>query len=65
MYKPRLPGPYFNCMEMGHLKAICPKLTRPYPLIIEPVNECKTVLVGSSVIDNHASNASPPEEEKK
>ena len=27
----RVPGPCFNCMEMGHLKANCPKLARPYP----------------------------------
>ena len=65
MYRPRLPGPCFNCMEMGHLKANCPKLTRPYPLIIEPVNECKTVLVESSVVDNHTSDAYPLDQVRK
>ena len=27
----RLPVPCFNCLEMGHLKATCPKLNRQYP----------------------------------
>ena len=30
--KPRQPGPCFNCLEMGHLKANCPKINRQYPL---------------------------------
>ena len=55
----------FNCMEMEHLKAICPKLTRLYLLIIEPVNGYKTVLVGSSVIDNHTSDAFTSDEVRK
>ena len=25
-------GPCFNCLEMGHLRASCPKLPRQYPL---------------------------------
>ena len=25
-------GPCFNCLEIGHLKANCPKLTGQYPL---------------------------------
>ena len=28
----RIPGPCFNCLEMGHLKGSCPKLNKPYPL---------------------------------
>ena len=28
---PRMPGPCFNCFEMGHLKAACPKLATTYP----------------------------------
>ena len=28
----RIPGPYFICLEMGHLKGSCPKLNTPYPL---------------------------------
>ena len=27
----RIPGPCFHCMEMGHLKATCPKLNKQYP----------------------------------
>ena len=27
----RIPGPCFNCLEMGHLKATCPKLNKQYP----------------------------------
>ena len=31
IYKP--PGPCFNCFQMGHIKANCPRQTRPqYPL---------------------------------
>ena len=30
--RPRgMPGPCFQCGEMGHLRASCPKLQRPYP----------------------------------
>ena len=28
----RVPGPCFNCLEMGHLKGNCPKLSKMYPL---------------------------------
>ena len=28
----RVPGPCFNCLGMGHLKANCPKLVKSYPL---------------------------------
>ena len=58
-YRPRLLGPCWNCLEMGHIKATCPKLTRSYPLNIEPVNECKTVggEVRSSVTDSDACDA--------
>ena len=28
----RIPGPCFNCLDMGHLKGSCPKLNKPYPL---------------------------------
>ena len=30
--RPRQVGPCFNCLEMGHLKAHCPKRNRTYPL---------------------------------
>ena len=29
----RIPGPCFNCLEMGHLKATCPKLIKQYPFV--------------------------------
>ena len=32
-FTPRMPGPCFNCFEMGHLKANCPKLARTYPFV--------------------------------
>ena len=28
---PRVPGPCFHCGEMGHLRAMCPKLVKTYP----------------------------------
>ena len=60
-HRPKQPGPCFYCMEMGHLKATCPRLTRPYPLNIEPVNKCKTGgMVEGSVIDKHVLDACPP-----
>ena len=31
-YKP--PGPCFNCYQMGHIKANCPKLTRPQQYVV-------------------------------
>ena len=31
-FRYRVPGPCFNCLEMGHLKANCPKLVKLYPL---------------------------------
>ena len=34
-------------------------------MIIEPVNECKTVLVESSVVDNHASETCPLDQVRK
>ena len=37
-YKFRVPGPCFNCLEMGHLKANCPKWAKPYPLSDVVVN---------------------------
>ena len=30
--RPWQVGPCFNCLEMGHLKAHCPKINRKYPL---------------------------------
>ena len=60
-YKLRQPRLCFYCMEMGYLKATCPRLTRPYPLNIEPVNKCKTRgMVEESVIDKHVLDACPP-----
>ena len=38
-FTPRMPGPCFNCFEMGHLKANCPKLARTYPFV-RSVNVC-------------------------
>ena len=37
-YRYRVPGPCFNCLEMGHLKANCPKLVKSYPLSNNVVN---------------------------
>ena len=66
-YRPRLLGPCWNCLEMGHIKATCPKLTRPYHLNIEPVNEYKTVdgEVRSSVTDSDACDACQPDNVRK
>ena len=66
-YRPRPLGPCWNCLEMGHIKATCPKLTRPYPLNIEPVNECKTMggKVGSSVTDSDACDTCQPDKVRK
>ena len=42
-YRP--PGSCFNCYEVGHLKANCPKLRRPqYPFY----NSCDDISVGSA-----------------
>ena len=42
-YRP--PGPCFNCYEVGHLKANCPKLRRPqYPFY----NSCDNISVDSA-----------------
>ena len=35
--RPRVPGPCFNCTEMGHIRANCPKLSKPYPFDISSV----------------------------
>ena len=66
-YRPRLLGPCWNCLEIGHIKATCPKLTQPYPLNIEPVNECKTVggEVRSNVTDSDACDACQPDNVRK
>ena len=63
-FRTRLPGPCWQCSEMGLLKAICPKLQRPYPLNIECVYEGKSIKgeVGSSGIDKHANELCPPVE---
>ena len=37
--RPRQVGPCFNCLEIGHLKAQCPKRNRTYPLN-QLVNSC-------------------------
>ena len=37
-YRYRVPGPCFNCLEMGHLKANCLKLVKSYPLSNNVVN---------------------------
>ena len=42
--RPRQVGPCFHCLEMGHLKAHCPKRSRTYPL-----NQLDSSCVGSSV----------------
>ena len=39
----RVPGPCFNCLEMGHLKANCPKLVKSYPLSNNVVNAITVV----------------------
>ena len=28
---PKIPGPCFQCLKMGHLKVHCPDLAKPYP----------------------------------
>ena len=42
--RPQQVGPCFNCLEMGHLKAYCPKRNRKYPL-----NQLDNLCVDSSV----------------
>ena len=31
---PKILGPCFHCLKMGHLKANCPELAKPYPLVV-------------------------------
>ena len=31
---PKIPGPCFHCLKMGHLKANCPELAKPYPFVV-------------------------------
>ena len=34
-YRPaKIPGPCFHCLKMGHLKANCPELAKPYPFVV-------------------------------
>ena len=35
---PHVPGPCFNCTEMGHIRANCPKLSKPYPFHVSSSN---------------------------
>ena len=59
-YKP--PGPCFNCYEMGHLKANCPRLKRPqYPLYTSYVNAIDNVCGDMSVHGEMSTNSSKPE----
>ena len=44
-YKFRMPGPCFNCLEMGHLKANCPKLPKLYPLSMSNVVVSADIIV--------------------
>ena len=41
--RPRVPGPCFNCTEMGHIRANCPKLSKTYPFDIHS-NVCDGML---------------------
>ena len=63
-YQFRVLGPCFDCLEMGHLKANCPKLARLYPLSIVVANAVtvasdKTDNISSSNVISSSDNVSP------
>ena len=54
---PKMPGPCFHCLKMGHLKAHCPDLAKPYPF---DVNSADNVYMSSDCVSliNHCSSSS-------
>ena len=49
IYKP--PGPCFNCFQMGHIKANCPRQTRPQYPLSSIYNNIQLTVCGS-MLDN-------------
>ena len=53
---PKIPGPCFNCLKMGHLKANCPDLAKSYPLVISSGNVSSDCVGTSSHCGNISSD---------
>ena len=53
---PKMPGPCFNCLKMGHLKANCPDLAKSYPLVISGSNVSSDCVGTSSHCGNISSD---------
>ena len=49
--RPHVPGPCFNCTEMGHIRANCPKLSKLYPFDISIGSDVMCDNVSCSVND--------------
>lgn len=57
----KIPRPCFHCLKMGHLKANCPELVKPYPYVIsgnESSLSDKISSVNSSITSNVSSDSS-------
>ena len=37
---PKIPGLCSHCLKMGHLKANCPELAKPYPFVMSSGSNC-------------------------
>ena len=55
----RVPGPCFHCLEMGHLKGSCPKLSRMYPL---SQSVCESVEWSIEIAEESVNNLDSGEE---